>query len=61
MVRYDGTVRNSANQIVQFVYGEDGMAGEMIEDLRIDLSKLSDNQMQKKFGFFQTNNENVEE
>jgi DNA-directed RNA polymerase II subunit RPB1 len=52
MVRYDGTVRNSANQIVQFVYGEDGMAGEMIEDLRIDLSKLSDKQVQKKFGFF---------
>ena len=52
MVRCDGTVRNSANQIVQFVYGEDGMAGEMIEDLRIDLSKLSDKQVQKKFVFF---------
>jgi len=42
MVKYDGTVRNSANQIVQFVYGEDGMAGEYIEDLKIDLVKLSD-------------------
>ena len=42
MVRYDGTVRNSANQVVQFIYGEDGMAGEMIEDLKIDLVRLSD-------------------
>lgn len=49
MVRYDSTVRNSANQIVQFVYGEDGMAGEMIEDLKIDLAKLSDSQLQRKF------------
>lgn len=42
MVKYDGTVRNSANQIVQFVYGEDGMAGENIEDLRIEVIKMSD-------------------
>lgn len=49
MVRYDGTVRNSANQIVQFIYGEDGMAAEMIEDLKIDLAKLSNKQIDKKF------------
>ena len=42
MVKYDGTVRNCANQVVQFVYGEDGMAGEAIEDLRIDVIKMSD-------------------
>jgi DNA-directed RNA polymerase II subunit RPB1 len=24
MVRYDGTVRNSSNEILQFLYGEDG-------------------------------------
>lgn len=42
MVRYDGTVRNSSNQVVQFIYGEDGMAGENIEDLKIDLVRLSD-------------------
>ena len=45
MVKYDGTVRNSSNQIVQFIYGEDGMAGESIEDLRIDLVKLNDQQL----------------
>lgn len=32
MVKYDGTCRNSSGAIVQFVYGEDGMAGEYIED-----------------------------
>jgi len=54
MVRYDGTVRNSANQIVQYVYGEDGMAGEMIEDLKIDLAKLSNSQAERKFDFLGT-------
>ena len=32
MVKYDGTVRNAAGHIVQFLYGEDGIAGEFIED-----------------------------
>jgi DNA-directed RNA polymerase II subunit RPB1 len=32
MVKYDGTVRNSKEHIVQFLYGEDGMSGECIED-----------------------------
>lgn len=32
MVKYDGTVRNSNGDILQFLYGEDGMAGEYIED-----------------------------
>ena len=39
MVKYDGTVRTSKEQIIQFLYGEDGMAGEHIEDLSIKLLK----------------------
>lgn len=31
MVRYDGTVRNSLGDVVQFVYGEDGMDATFIE------------------------------
>ena len=31
MVRYDTTVRNSLGEIIQFLYGEDGMAAEFIE------------------------------
>jgi DNA-directed RNA polymerase beta' subunit len=29
--RYDGTVRNSAGDVVQFLYGEDGMDAVRIE------------------------------
>lgn len=32
MLRYDGTIRNSTGEIIQFIYGEDGMAGEYIEE-----------------------------
>lgn len=42
MVQYDGTVRNSRHNILQFLYGEDGMSGEQIEDMSIDLLKASD-------------------
>lgn len=31
MVRYDGTVRNANGEIIQFLYGEDGMDGRWIE------------------------------
>ena len=30
-VRYDGTVRTSNDNIIQFRYGEDGLAGEHVE------------------------------
>lgn len=30
--RYDGTVRNSAGDVVQFLYGEDGMDAVRIEE-----------------------------
>ena len=40
MVKYDGTVRTSRQQIIQFLYGEDGMAGEHIEDLKINLLEM---------------------
>lgn len=43
MVKYDGTVRTSLEQVIQFLYGEDGMAGEMIEDLSINLLKMDNN------------------
>ena len=32
MVKYDGTVRNSMGDIVEFVYGEDGLDGAHIEE-----------------------------
>ena len=54
MVRYDGTVRNSHGGIVQFIYGEDGMAGEAIEDLRIDSLRQSNSDLKKNYHYNQS-------
>lgn len=51
MVKYDGTVRTSKEQIIQFLYGEDGMAGEHIEDLTIGLLKMKNSDVQQKCKF----------
>lgn len=51
MVQYDGTVRTSRNDLIQFVYGEDGMAGEAIEDMSIDLLKASDHEVHSRCQF----------
>lgn len=37
MVRYDGTVRNALGEVIQFLYGEDGMEGTHIEGQRMEL------------------------
>lgn len=41
MAKYDGTVRNSLGDIVQFVYGEDGLDGVHIEKQRVDHINMS--------------------
>lgn len=35
MVRYDGTVRNGIDQMIQFRYGEDGLDGMWVEEQAI--------------------------
>ena len=35
--KYDGTTRNANDDIIQFLYGEDGMDGVMIEDQTLDI------------------------
>lgn len=45
---YDGTVRNSVGDVIQFLYGEDGMdgaaiEGQTMEHLRWDRKKLEVN------------------
>ncbi|KAH8728409.1 hypothetical protein GQ44DRAFT_702263 [Phaeosphaeriaceae sp. PMI808] len=42
MVKYDGTVRNSLGDIIEFIYGEDGLDGGHIENQKIDLITISD-------------------
>eukprot|EP01018_Ginkgo_biloba_P010814 Gb_06029 [translate_table: standard] len=40
MVKYDGTVRNSLGDIIQFLYGEDGMDAVWIESQKLDSLKM---------------------
>ena len=35
MLRYDGTIRNSMGDVIQFLYGEDGMDGTAIEGQKL--------------------------
>ena len=46
MVKYDATVRNSSEQVIQFLYGEDGIAGEHIEDVRIETLKMGKHEIE---------------
>jgi DNA-directed RNA polymerase II subunit RPB1 len=46
MVKYDGTVRTSKEKVVQFLYGEDGFAGEYIEDMKINIMNYSNEELE---------------
>jgi len=48
MVKYDATVRNSINQVVQLRYGEDGLAGEAVEFQNMSTLKPSNKAFEKK-------------
>lgn len=49
MAKYDGTVRNSLGDIVQFVYGEDGLDGVHIEKQRVDHINMSDRDFASRY------------
>lgn len=49
MVKYDGTVRNSLGDIVQFIYGEDGLDAMFIEPQPLDIITASHAQFEKKY------------
>ena len=51
MVKYDGTVRNSMNYLVQLCYGEDGLAGEMVEFQNVPTYKISNKKFEKGWHF----------
>ena len=48
-VQYDGTLRDSRGNIVQFIYGEDGLDGAHIENQRVDTIVMSDKAFQDRF------------
>jgi len=49
MVCYDGTVRNSLGDLVQFVYGEDRMDGAFIEKQTIETFALNDREFERNY------------
>jgi DNA-directed RNA polymerase II subunit RPB1 len=55
MVKYDGTVRNQVEQLIQLRYGEDGLAGEWVEFQQIPSLKPSHKKFEADFKFDTTN------
>ncbi|TFK28353.1 RNA polymerase II large subunit [Coprinopsis marcescibilis] len=49
MVCYDGTVRNSLGDLIQFVYGEDGMDAAFIEKQYIETYGLNDKEFDHRY------------
>jgi DNA-directed RNA polymerase II subunit RPB1 len=49
-VQYDGTVRDSRMNVVQFRYGEDGVNATKIESASLGISKLSDAEILRDYG-----------
>ena len=48
MVKYDGTVRNSMEHIIQFLYGEDGIAGEKLEGMKLNLLNINNKKLEEE-------------
>ncbi|CAI9097414.1 OLC1v1033836C1 [Oldenlandia corymbosa var. corymbosa] len=51
MVKYDGTVRNSLGDVIQFLYGEDGMDAVWVESQKLDSLTLSNPEFDSMFKF----------
>lgn len=48
-VKYDGTVRTSRDNVIQFIYGEDGLEAQQIENLTIPLLKMDNAALTDRF------------
>ncbi|EFJ10314.1 hypothetical protein SELMODRAFT_128226 [Selaginella moellendorffii] len=57
MVKYDGTVRNSLGDVIQFLYGEDGMDAVWIESQHLDSIKMKKKNFDMTYKF-EVDNEN---
>ncbi|KAG9136952.1 hypothetical protein Leryth_013806 [Lithospermum erythrorhizon] len=51
MVKYDGTVRNSLGDVIQFLYGEDGMDAVWIESQPLESLKLKKDDFERKYKY----------
>lgn len=50
-IMYDGTVRNSNNNIIQFIYGDDNYDPIKLEKVKVDLIEQNNLQMEDKYKF----------
>ncbi|KAF9603034.1 hypothetical protein IFM89_033759 [Coptis chinensis] len=57
MVKYDGTVRNSLGDVVQFLYGEDGIDAVWIESQTLDSLNMKKSEFDEAFRY-ELHNEN---
>lgn len=48
-VKYDSTVRDSRGNVVQFIYGEDGLDGAHIENQKVDIITMSDKAFNNRY------------
>jgi DNA-directed RNA polymerase II subunit RPB1 len=58
-VQYDGSVRDSRMNIVQFKYGEDGINATKIESASLGIGKLSDTEILRDYGMDGASTEGV--
>ena len=48
-IKYDGTVRNSANSIIEFSYGDDSINSTKLEKVKLEILEMNDKQLQNKY------------
>jgi len=51
MVHYDGTIRNSLGDVIQFLYGEDGMDAIAVESQTLESYSLNDQQLEGRYRY----------
>ena len=50
-VKYDGTIRSANNQVIQYVYGENGVNQLTQTEIKINLVSYDNNKVEESFGF----------
>lgn len=51
MVKYDGTVRNSLGDVIQFLYGEDGMDAVWVESQKLESLKIKKSEFDSMYKY----------
>ena len=58
-IKYGGTVRNAANNIVEFTYGDDSIDPIKLEKIKLELLTYSNEQLEKKYKFTEEDYKNL--